>query len=124
MKKKRSLNKNFVAIVIIIFLITFYFLNEIRNKTKDAEVIDNKYQTVAKFYDVEYKLRKRWALYMYRYNGVVYKGKINSYEPYLSPQDLLGKFFVVDVHNKNPERDIIYLDREVTDSIEIGKSGL
>jgi hypothetical protein len=121
---KKKVNKNFVTAVIIVFLVTFYFLNERRNKRIDADIIDNKHETVAKFYDVEYRLRKRWALYMYNFNGMIYKGKINSYKPYSSPQDLLGKFFVVDVHSKNPERDIIYLDREVTDSLEIARSGL
>ncbi|WP_234387202.1 hypothetical protein [Aquimarina sp. Aq78] len=92
------------------------------NKAIKSDIIANKYETVAKVYDIKNKNKKRWLFYKYKFKNKVYKSKVINKE--FGSNQFLNRYYRVDVNSKNPERDIIYLDREVIDSLEIARSGL
>lgn len=114
-------NRNKIILILVILVPIFYFIKSYNENIK-SDILANRFQTVAKIYDVEHKLKKSWLQYKYKFEGKVYRSKVLYTD--FGPSKLIGKYFLVDVHKKEPTKDIIYLDKEVTDSLMIFNSGL
>lgn len=108
------------TIGIIIFIVFFYLISR-DTKKFESNIREHKYQTICKVYRIETRRSFIHAYFYYYYNGLKYEAWENIN---FSGDNVINKFFKVDLSTENPAYSKIYFDQEVTDSTEIVKAGL
>ncbi len=115
-----SKKEKIIGLICILFFVTFaYFINKAQNDI-DSNIKENKYQTTCKVYKFESRRSSRHVYYYYYYDGIKYERWENCN---VSENEVLNKFYRVDISTENPSNSKILIDQEVTDSIEIVNAG-
>lgn len=118
------MNINFSKLVKLItvslcFILIAYAIWSTNEREKDIE--KNKYETIAKV--IDFKSNRSFDNYSFVYN---YKNKVyEDYDDldYFEEENCIGRYYKVAVSIKNPHYSKIYLDQEITDTLEIIKAG-
>ena len=110
------MKNDFLKIIGFGFLILGIWIFVQRNNQKIMNEIDqNRFETVAKVTGIKYGAKNKSAEYKFNYNGKIYSsGKALKGGEYLN---IVNKYFVLHLSTKNPNRNKIYLDREVKDTL-------
>lgn len=116
MKKKEKIIGLTALVIIIVFA---YFVTNAK-KNIENNIIDNNYQTICMIYKVESRRSFTHAYYYYYYNGKKYETWTNTN---LSRNDILNKFYKVNISTENPQYSKILFEREINDTLEITKAG-
>lgn len=109
-----------IVVFSILFSVTYFFTNRYNENIKD-DIENNLFKTVAKVYEVRYGgARNRSYKYKFKYNDDFYFGgvPIDDNGPNFK---LVNKYFVLHMSTEHPDKNIIFLDKEVTDSVSIKK---
>jgi len=115
-----SIKEKIIGLIfIIIFAVFAYLISKTQNEIKN-NILENKDQTVCKVFRIESRRSFKHVYYYYNYNGIRYERWDNGN---VSEDEVLNKFYRVDISTENPSYSKILLDQEVTDSIEIVKAG-
>jgi len=109
-------------LILSVILILTWLGSEYYNSTISHEIKENEYETIAKVYEVNYGAKNVSIKYKYIYQGKIYLSgkpldKINT-------EDVLNKYFVLHLSTKNPEKNKLFLNKEITDDNIILKAGI
>lgn len=108
----------FVKIFIASFglIIIVYAIWSFIDREKNIE--ENKFETIAKV--IDFKSNRSFSNYSYEYT---FKNK--TYKDYddFEGEKCINRYFKVVISTKNPHYSKIYLDQEITDTLEIIKAG-
>lgn len=107
------------SIGILIFIFFAYFINN-SQKNIETRITENKYETICKVFKFESRRSFTHVYYYYYYNNLRYERWDNTD---LTEEDVLNKYFRVNLSTQNPKDSKILLDQEVTNSTEIVKAG-
>lgn len=104
---------------LISMCLLFYFGNN--SQKKENTIIDkNKFSTIAKVYEIKSKRSFTYARYYFFFSGEKYfSGEYVDNDK----RNTINRYYKVELSSVEPEHSRIYLDKEITDSIEIVRAG-
>ena len=88
-----------------------WIFSKIYNHNLEEEIKNNRFQTVAKVYEISYGAKNVSIKYKFRYNDKIYVGGIPGEK--IEKDDVLNNYFKIDISTKNPEKNKIHFDKEV-----------
>lgn len=112
-------NKNIQLFIGMGIILIFVLFNSVRLRKNEKKINETGLSTVGKVIDKDFTGKMFGIKYSYFVNSKYYTGvkQTNGAKNYMY------KFYIIKYVKENPEISEIYLNEEVTDSIEIVKAG-
>ena len=107
------MKKQTKAIIFLLILLSGAWIFSVNyNNSIKTEIDENRFETVAKIYDVKYGAKNVSLKYKFRYKGKIYlSGKPLDK---IDKEKFINKYFRIEISIKNPNRNRIFLDQEIT----------
>jgi hypothetical protein len=115
-----SKSEKISALIFLIVMGLIFFLVHISQNNKQQLIDENKIITIGKVYEIKSKRSFTSLEYYYFYDKKMYFS--NCYVDD-NKRNLINKYFKIELSSLNPKYSNIFLDTEVTDSVEIIRSG-
>lgn len=116
------MKKKYIPATIGIPILFYLIISALINMNKiEQNIENNKYETIGKVYKFFSNRSSSRYYFIYYYDGKKYN-ESNDID-YFGGEECIDKYYKINLSTKNPEYSKIFLDQEVTDSIEIVNAG-
>lgn len=109
-----------IGLILVVVLGVIIYKSDQNNKKEKISIDNNKYSTIGKVFKIVSRRSFTHIYYYYNYNGLKHETWKNAD---VSEDEVLNKFYRIDISTENPSYSRIFLDQEITDSTEIVNAG-
>jgi nitrogen regulatory protein PII-like uncharacterized protein len=115
-----SFKEKIICLILILVLALIFYVSNQSETKKEISISNNKYTTVGKIFKIVTRRSFTHIYYYYNYNGLRHESWENAK---VAEDEVLNKFYLVNLSIENPSYSKIFLEQQITDSIEIANAG-